>query len=211
MRPGLRLDVPVRDDDGPLQRHRRDRQQLERLVRRRRRRLDRSQLDAAGHDRRRGDGRVRAPSSPTPSASATRSIPPRTSRACLPPARRSRSGRRASRATPATPPATRRPARSRRRPRQHRSQPDAAGHDRRRGDGPSGAVVSFTVDRRPTPVDRRPTPTCSPASGSTFPLGTTTRELHRQRRAGTRSDWLVQRHRPRHDRPVLVGVPGDNR
>jgi len=72
----------------------------------------------------------------------------------------------------------------------------------------SGAVVSYTVGVSDT-VDPGPTVTCAPASGATFPLGTTSVTCNASDAAGNTSagsfDVVV---RDTTD-PVLGGVPGD--
>ena len=96
----------------------------------------------------------------------------------------------------------------RRRRRLDRSQPDAAGHDRRRGDGPSGAVVSYTVGVSDS-VDPGPTVTCAPASGSTFPLGTTSVTCNASDATGNTSAGSFNVTVRDTTDPVLGGVPGD--
>src|SRR6185369_12184509 len=72
----------------------------------------------------------------------------------------------------------------------------------------SGAVVSYTVGVSDS-VDPGPTVTCAPASGATFPLGTTSVTCNASDAAGNTSagsfDVVV---RDTTD-PVLGGVPGD--
>jgi hypothetical protein len=80
------------------------------------------------------------------------------------------------------------------------SQPDAAGHDRRRGGRAVGRGRHVHVGVSDS-VDPAPVVTCGPASGSTFPLGTTSVTCNASDAAGNTSAGFVQRRRPRHDRP----------
>jgi hypothetical protein len=74
--------------------------------------------------------------------------------------------------------------------------------------GPSGAVVTYTVGISDS-VDPAPVVTCGPASGSTFPLGTTSVTCNASDAAGNTSAGLFSVVVRDTTDPVLSGVPGD--
>jgi outer membrane protein OmpA-like peptidoglycan-associated protein len=75
--------------------------------------------------------------------------------------------------------------------------------------GPSGAVVSWTAPTANDLVDGAITPVCSPASGSTFPLGETIVTVSATDTAGNHSSKTFEVNVSDTTAPVISGVPAD--
>src|SRR6185503_19349464 len=72
-----------------------------------------------------------------------------------------------------------------------------------------GAVVTYAVPTATDPVDPTPTVTCSPASGATFALGTTTATCTATDTKGNSSSATFHVTVVDTTPPVLSGVPGN--
>lgn len=75
--------------------------------------------------------------------------------------------------------------------------------------GPSGAAVSFSATATDADDATAPTPTCSPASGSTFALGTTTVSCSVTDSEGLSDSGSFHVTVADSTAPSLVGMPGD--
>lgn len=74
---------------------------------------------------------------------------------------------------------------------------------------PAGAAVSWTATAQDGEDDPDPTPTCSPASGSTFALGTTTVTCSVADRIGATASGSFEVTVADTGDPTLAGLPGD--
>jgi hypothetical protein len=75
--------------------------------------------------------------------------------------------------------------------------------------GPSGAAVTFTASATDADDATAPTPTCAPASGSTFPLGTTTVTCSVTDSEGLSDSGSFHVTVVDTTAPTLVGLPAD--